>query len=151
MDDIIVFREDGKYIVSRVQEKAFFGKNILHIDVWKKGDERKIYHAIYRDPVSGKNYVKRFAVKAITREREYDVTNGAKGASLVYFSVHPNSESEIVSILLSPNCRAKNKAFDFDFAELAIKNRSAQGNVLTKYPIRKTKQKEIGASTLGGR
>ena len=109
LDDIIVFREDGKYLVTRVQEKAFVGKNILHIDTWQKGDERKIYHAIYRDPVTGKNYVKRFAVKAITRDREYDVTNGNKGAKLVYFEVHPNSESEVVTVSLSPSCRAKRK------------------------------------------
>jgi len=151
LDDIIVFREDGKYLVTRVQDKAFVGKNILHVDVWKKGDDRKIYHAIYRDPVSGKNYVKRFAVTAITRDREYDVTNGNQGAKLVYFSVHPNSESEVVNVQLTPNCRAKNKVFDFDFGELAIKSRTAQGNVLTKYPIRKVKQTEIGSATLGGR
>jgi topoisomerase IV subunit A len=151
LDDIIVFREDGKYLVTRVQDKAFVGKNILHVDVWKKGDDRKIYHAIYRDPVSGKNYIKRFAVTAITRDREYDVTNGNKGAKLVYFTVHPNSESEVVNVQLTPNCRAKNKVFDFDFGELAIKSRTAQGNVLTKYPIRKVKQTEIGSATLGGR
>ena len=151
LDDIIIFREDGKYLVTRVQDKAFVGKNILHVDVWKKGDDRKIYHAIYRDPVSGKNYIKRFAVTAITRDREYDVTNGNQGAKLVYFSVHPNSESEVVNVQLTPNCRAKNKVFDFDFGELAIKSRTAQGNVLTKYPIRKVKQTEIGSATLGGR
>ena len=151
LDDIIVFREDGKYLVTRVQDKAFVGKNILHVDVWKKGDDRKIYHAIYRDPVSAKNYIKRFAVTAITRDREYDVTNGNQGAKLVYFSVHPNSESEVVNVQLTPNCRAKQKVFDFDFGELAIKSRTAQGNVLTKYPIRKVKQTEIGSATLGGR
>jgi len=151
LDDIIVFREDGKYRVSRVQDKAFVGKGIIHVDVWKKGDDRKIYHAIYRDPVTGKNYIKRFAVTAITRDRDYDVTNGNPGAKLVYFEVHPNSESEVVTVHLSPNCRAKNKVFDFDFGELAIKSRTAQGNVLTKYPIRKVKQKEIGSATLGGR
>ncbi len=151
LDDIIVFREDGKYLVTRVQDKAFVGKNIIHVDTWHKGDERKIYHAIYRDPVTGKNYVKRFAVKAITRDREYDVTNGNTGAKLVYFEVHPNSEAEVVTVNLSPNCRAKKKVFDFDFGDLAIKSRTAQGNVLTKYPIRKVKQKEIGSATLGGR
>ena len=151
IDDIIVFRADGKYLVSRVQEKAFVGKKILHVDVWKKGNERKIYHAIYRDPTSAKNYVKRFAVTAITRDREYEVTNGAKGAKLLYFTTHDNSQEETVTIYLTQNCRAKKKVFDFDFGELAIKGRSSQGNVLTKYPIRKIVQKSIGGSTLGGR
>ncbi|MEM7369231.1 MAG: DNA gyrase/topoisomerase IV subunit A [Bacteroidota bacterium] len=151
IDDIIIFRADGKYLVSRVQDKAFVGKKILHVDVWKKGNERKVYHAIYRDPTSAKNYIKRFAVTAITRDREYDVTNGAKGAKLLYFSAHDNSQEETVSIYLTQNCRAKKKVFDFNFGELAIKGRSSQGNVLTKYPIRKISQKSIGASTLGGR
>ncbi|MDX2249934.1 MAG: DNA gyrase/topoisomerase IV subunit A [Bacteroidia bacterium] len=151
IDDIIVFRADGKFIVTRAQEKAFVGKNIIHADVWQKGNERKIYHAIYRDPDSGKNFVKRFAVTAITRDREYDVTNGAEGSKLLYFEAHPNSEAEVVTVQLTPNCRAKIKTFDFDFGELAIKGRSSQGNVLTKYPIRKITQKEIGAATLGGR
>ena len=151
LDDVIIFRADGKYLVTKVQEKAFVGKKILHVDVWKKGNERKIYHAIYRDPVSGKNYVKRFAVTAITRDREYDVTNGSKGAKLLYFTVHRNSEAETVTIYLTQSCRAKVKTFDYDFGELAIKGRSSQGNVLSKYPIRKITQKSIGAATLGGR
>ncbi len=150
LDDIIVFRKDGKYLVTKVQDKSFVGKDILHVDVWEKGNERKIYHAIYRDPVDKRNYVKRFAVKAITRDREYDVTKGNPGSKLLYFAVHLNSEEEVVTILLTQNCRAKNKEFDFDFGELAIKGRNSQGNVLTKYPIRKITQKSIGSSTLGG-
>ncbi len=151
IDDVIIFRKDGKYMVSRVQEKAFLGKNILHVDVWKKGNDRKVYHAVYADPDSGKNYAKRFAVTAITRDREYDVTNGAKGAKLIYFSVHKNSEAEQIHIQLTQNCRAKKKEFDFDFGEMAIKGRTSQGNVVTKYPIRKVVQKSVGSSTLGGR
>lgn len=151
LDDVIVFRKDGKYKVVQIQEKLFVGKDILHVDVWKKGNDRKIYHGIYRDPASGKNFVKRFAVKAITRDREYDVTNGEKGAKLIYFSVHRNSEAEVVTIQLTQSCRAKIKVFDFDFGELAIKGRNSQGNVLTKYPIRRITQKSVGASTLGGR
>jgi len=150
LDDIIVFRKDGKYIVSKVQEKAFLGKDIIYVDVWEKGNERKIYHAIYRDPKDKRNYVKRFAVKAITRDREYDLTKGSEGSKVLYFTVHPNSEEEVVSIYLTQNCRAKIKQFDFDFGELAIKGRSSQGNVLTKYPIRKIEQKAIGSATLGG-
>ena len=151
IDDVIVFRGDGKYLVTRVQDKAFVGKDIIHVDVWKKGNERKIYHAIYRDPKEGKNYVKRFAVKAITRDREYDITKGNKGSKLLYFEVHPNSEAEVVTVSLTQSCRAKIKVFDFDFGELAIKGRASQGNVLTKYPVRKIVQKSVGASTLGGR
>ncbi|MEL6134270.1 MAG: DNA gyrase/topoisomerase IV subunit A, partial [Bacteroidota bacterium] len=151
LDDVIVFRRDGKYAVTRVQEKAFVGKDIIHVDVWKKGEDRKIYHAIYRDPKSGKNYVKRFAVKAITRDRDYDVTTGDKGAKLLYFEVHPNSEAEIVTVYLTQNCRAKIKVFDFDFADLSIKGRNSLGNVLTKYPVRRITQKKVGSSTLGGR
>lgn len=151
IDDIIAFRKDGKYSVVRVSEKAFLGKNIIHIDVWRKGDERKVYHAIYRDPTSGKNYIKRFAVTAITRDRDYDVTNGAKGAKLLYFEAHQNSESELIEVKLSQGCRAKKKVFEFDFAELAIKGRSSQGNVLTKYPVQSIRQLSLGSSTLGGR
>ncbi|MEO0898240.1 MAG: DNA gyrase/topoisomerase IV subunit A [Bacteroidota bacterium] len=151
MDDVIVFMRSGKYKVFRVQDKTFVGKDIIHIDVWKKGQERKIYHAVYRDPKSGNNYVKRFAVTAITRDREYDVTTGESGAKLIYFSVHENSEAEVITVNLSQSCRAKNKIFDFDFAELAIKGRASRGNVLTKYPIRRIKQKTIGSATLGGR
>ena len=150
IDDIIVFMENGKYMVSRVSDKAFFGKNIIHVDVWKKGNERMVYHAIYRNPEQGKNFVKRFAVTAITRDREYDVTSGTKGSKLLYFNVHQNSESEVVTVHLTQNCRAKNKVFDFDFATLAIKGRSSKGNVLTKYPVRKVVHTALGSSTLGG-
>ncbi|MEM6347512.1 MAG: DNA gyrase/topoisomerase IV subunit A, partial [Bacteroidota bacterium] len=151
IDDVIVFRGDGKYLVTRVSDKAFVGKDIIHVDVWKKGDERKVYHAVYRDPKEGKNYIKRFAVTAITRDREYDVTKGNKNSKLIYFTAHPNSEEETISVYLTANCRAKKKEFEFDFGSLAIKGRASQGNVLTKYPIRKIVQKEIGSSTLGGR
>lgn len=151
IDDVIVFLADGKYMVTRIQEKAFVGKNILHVDVWKKGNERKVYHAIYRDPAQGKNYIKRFSVTAITRDRMYDVTKGSKGSKLLYFEAHYNSEAEVVTVNLTQSCRAKKKEFDFDFADLAIKGRSSQGNVLTKYPIRKVTQKSVGSSTLGGR
>lgn len=151
LDDVIVFRKDGKYMVNKVQDKAFMGKNIIHVDVWRKGQERKVYHAVYRDPVTGRNYAKRFSVTAITRDREYDVTNGNNGAKLLYFEAHQNSESELLHVKLSQGCRAKKKVFDFDFGELAIKGRSSQGNVLTKYPIQSIKQKSVGSSTLGGR
>lgn len=151
MDDIIVFLADGKYKISKVSEKAFFGKEIIHLGVWKKNDERMVYHAIYRDAETGNNYAKRFTVTAITRDREYDMTKGTKGSRLLYFSHNPNGETEIVGIFLTQGCKAKIKNFDYDFSEIAIKGRESQGNIATKYPIRKIVRKSVGASTLGGR
>lgn len=151
IDNVIVFKKDGKFLVTKVADKTFVGKNIIHIDVWHKGDERKIYHAVYHDPPSGKTYVKRFAVKAITYNREYDVTRGHKGSKLLYFSVHANSEAETIKVTLTPGAKAKNKTFEYNFADLAIKGRGVKGNELTKYPVRKIIQKSVGSSTLGGR
>jgi topoisomerase-4 subunit A len=149
IDDIIVFRKDGVMIVSKIEDKKFVGKDIIHIAVWKKGDDRTIYHMIYANLTDGKNYVKRFAVTSITRDKEYQLTKSDK-AKMVYFSFHPNSEEEVVSVQLSANAKARQKQFDYDFAELAIKGRNSAGNVITKYPIRKVEQKSLGASTLGG-
>lgn len=149
IDDIIVLRKDGAMIVSKIEDKKFVGKDIVHIAVWKKGDDRTIYHMIYANLADGKNYVKRFAVTSITRDKEYQLTKSDK-AKVVYFSVHPNSEEEIVSVQLSANAKARQKQFDYDFAELAIKGRNSAGNVITKYPIRKVEQKSLGVSTLGG-
>ncbi len=151
IDDIIAFRKDGKYIVSKVSSKAFFGKNIIHVDVWKKGEERMVYNAIYTNGKTGVTYAKRFAVTAITRDRENDVTKGDPGSKLLYFTANPNSESEVISVYLSPRAKARKKLFDFDFAEIAIKGRNSQGNIVTKYPIAKIMQRSVGASTLGGR
>ena len=149
IDDIIVFRKDGAMIVSKIEDKKFVGKDILHVAVWKKGDDRTIYHMIYASLGDGKNYVKRFAVTSITRDKEYQLTKSDK-AKMVYFSVHPNSEEEVVSVQLSANAKARQKQFDYDFGELAIKGRNSSGNVITKYPIRKVEQKSLGVSTLGG-
>lgn len=151
MDDIIVFLADGKYKISKVSEKAFFGKDIIRAEVWRKNNERMVYHAIYRDAETGNNYAKRFNVTAITRDREYDITKGTKGSKLLYFSGNPNGESEVVGIFLTQGCKAKIKTFDFDFGTLAIKGRDSQGNIATKYPIRKIVRKSVGASSLGGR
>ncbi|MFN0201298.1 MAG: DNA gyrase/topoisomerase IV subunit A, partial [Bacteroidia bacterium] len=151
IDDIIVFLADGKWKVVKVSEKAFVGKDILHIDVWKKNNERMVYHAAYRDAETGVNYVKRFSVTAIIRDKEYDITRGTKGSKLLYFSANPNGETEIIGVLLSQNCTAKNKSMEFDFSTLGIKGRDAMGNQLTKYPIRKIVRKSVGASSLGGR
>lgn len=149
IDDIIIFRKDGKFMVSRIESKKFVGKNVIHVDVWKKGDERTTYNMAYLDAGSGRTYVKRFNVSAITRDREYDLTKGTKGSKTTYFTANPNGESEIIQVQLTQASSAKIKQFDFDFGELAIKGRGANGNILTKYPVRKITQKEVGQSTLG--
>ncbi len=149
IDDIIAFRRDGKFMVSRIAEKVFMGKNIIHVDVFKKGDERTTYHMIYLDGASGKSYAKRFNVTSITRDKEYDLTKGDKESKVLYFSVHPNGEAERVELQLTPGSKARNKIFDFYFEELAIKGRNAGGNIVTRYPVRKVTQVEVGKSTLG--
>ncbi|MEO6131945.1 MAG: DNA gyrase/topoisomerase IV subunit A [Saprospiraceae bacterium] len=149
IDDIIAFRKDGKFMVSKIAEKVFMGKNIIHVDVFKRGDERTTYHLIYVDGASGKSYAKRFNVTSITRDKEYDLTKGDKESKVLYFSVQPNGESERVEIQLTPGSKARNKVFDFYFEELAIKGRSAAGNIVTRYPVRKVSQVEVGKSTLG--
>ncbi len=151
IDDIIVFRRDGKFLVSRVSEKAFVGKDIVHVAVWKKNEERLVYNMIYFDAKSGKSYAKRFNVTSIIRDKEYDLTRGAQGSKLLYLTANPNSESEVVTVHLNPACRARKKTFDFDFSQLSIKGRGSQGNTVTKWPVRKVSQKEVGASSLGGR
>ena len=148
IDNIIVFRKDGKFKVVKISEKTFVGKNIIHVAVWKKGDDRTTYNMIYTDGKTGKTMVKRFNVTAITRDKDYDMTKGTPSSKLHYFTANPNGEAEIVGIQLTPGCRAKKKMFDYDFAELAIKGRGSQGNLLTKYPIRKITLKEAGKSTL---
>lgn len=149
IDDIIVFLKDGKYKVTKIDDKTFVGKNIIHVAVWKKGDERTTYNAIYSDGKTGKTFVKRFNVKATTRDREYDITQGNPHSKLLYFTANPNGESEVVKVQLTQSCSAKIKSFEYDFAELAIKGRGSRGNVLTKYPVYKVKQESVGKSTLG--
>ncbi|RMF32133.1 MAG: DNA gyrase/topoisomerase IV subunit A, partial [Bacteroidetes bacterium] len=149
IDDIIVFLKDGKFKVVKIADKVFVGKDILHAAVWKKGDDRTTYNLLYVDGKKGLTRAKRFHVTAVTRDREYDLTTGTPNSRVLYFSANPNGEAEIVTIQLSPNCKARNKVFDFDFGELAIKGRSSQGNIVTKYPVRKVTLKEVGQSTLG--
>ncbi len=149
IDDIIAFRKDGVFKVVRNAEKVFIGKDVLHAAVWKKGDDRTTYNLIYVDSKSGRAMAKRFNVTAITRDKDYDLTKGAEGSKILYFTANPNGESEVVNIQLSQGCKAKKKIFDFDFGEIAIKGRSSQGNIVTKYPIRKITQLEVGKSTLG--
>lgn len=150
IDDIIVIRSDGKMIVSKIEDKKFVGKDILYVSVWKKGDERKVYNAVYVDGGSKRTYVKRFNVTGITRDKEYDITKGTKGSKVLYVTGNPNGEAEIINIQLSQGSTAKKKIFDFDFSTIEIKGRGAQGNILTKYPVRKVTLKVAGVSTLGG-
>ncbi len=150
IDDVIVFRRDGKCMVVKVQDKVFVGKDILYCSVFKKNDERKIYNLIYHDAKSGISMAKRFAVTGVTRDKEYDLTLGNPKSKLLYFTANDNGEAEVVTVNLTAQSSAKVKQFDFDFASIGVKNRSAQGNILTKYPVRKITQKTAGTSTLGG-
>ncbi len=151
LDEIIVFREDGKFNVSKVAEKTFVGKGILHAQVFKKNDERTVYNMIYRDGESGTSYIKRFSVLGVTREKEYDLTKGTKGSKTLYFTPNPNGEAEIVNVQLKPHSKLKKLQFDIDFAEHVIKGRSSMGNIVTKYPVKKVVLKSKGVSTLSGR
>ncbi len=150
IDDIIVFRRDGKMLVSKVQEKAFMGKDIIHVDVFRKNDERRIYNLIYLDGKTKTSYAKRFPVTGITRDKEYDLTQGTTNSRILYFSANPSGEAEIVAVTLSPLSHARKLSFDFDFSTLAIKGRSVQGNILSKYLVKTIKLKQKGVSTLGG-
>jgi len=150
LDDVIVFRKDGVCVVSKIQDKGFVGKDILHVAIYRKGDERMVYNLIYLDGTSGKTMVKRFQVLAVTRDREYDLTKGTKGSKVLYLTANPNGEAEIVTVYLTQGAKARIKVFDFDFSTIEIKGRNAGGNILTKYPIRKIQHKMDGVSTLGG-
>lgn len=150
LDDVIVIRKDGVCVVTRIQEKGFVGKDILHVAVFRKGDERMVYNLIYLDGGSGKAMVKRFQVLAVTRDREYDLTKGTKGSKTFYLTANPNGEAEIVTVYLTQGAKARVKVFDFDFSTIEIKGRAAGGNILTKYPVRKIQLKMEGVSTLGG-
>lgn len=152
LDDIIAFTKSGKMKVVRVADKTFIGKDILHVAVFRKNDERTTYNMIYTDGKSGMSYAKRFNVTAVTRDKEYDLTKGEDSKTRVnYLSVNPNGEAEVVHIKLSPSSTAKKKEFDFYFEQLEIKGRSVLGNQVTKYPIRSVTFKEAGKATLSGR
>ena len=151
IDDIIIFYKDGKYKIVRVADKIFVGKNILHVAVFKKNDKRTIYNVVYRDGKLGKYYMKRFNVTSITRDREYDLTMGAPGSRVVYFTANPNGEAEIIKVTLDPAPRLKNIFKEKDFSEVAIKGRSARGVVMTRFNVHRISLKSHGHSTLGGR
>ena len=151
IDDIIIFYKDGKYKVVRVSEKMFIGKNVLYINVFKKNDTRTIYNVIYRDGKDGLHYIKRFAVTGVTRDKEYDLTQGKPGSRVVWFTANPNGEAEILKITFKPKPRLKCLFIDKDFSDIAIKGRQSRGNIVTKNEIHKISLKEKGGSTLGGR
>ncbi|WP_462264860.1 DNA gyrase/topoisomerase IV subunit A [Mucilaginibacter sp.] len=151
IDDIIVFRGDGRCIITRMQDKIFVGKDIIHVAVFKKNDERTVYNLIYKDGESGTAFIKRFSVLGITRDKEYDLTKGTKGSRVLYFSANPNGEAELVNVQLRAHSKLKKLQFDEDFAAIAIKGRSSIGNVVTKYPVKKVVFKSKGVSTLAGR
>lgn len=151
LDEIIVFLKDGKYLITKVSEKAFIGKNILHIAVFKRNDERTIYNVVYRDGKSGNAMVKRFPVTSITRDKEYDLTAGTPKSRVLYFSHNPNGEAETIKVYLKPRPKLRKLVIEFDFKDLAIRSRNSKGNILTKHDIHKINLKEKGVSTLGGR
>ncbi|GHT39874.1 DNA topoisomerase IV subunit A [Bacteroidia bacterium] len=151
IDDIIVFFKDGKYKIVKISEKMFVGKNILYLNVFKRNDNRTIYNVVYRDGKAGFNYIKRFSVTGITRDKDYDVTQGTSGSRVLYFSANPNGEAETIKVILKPKPRQKLLVFDKDFSDVVIKGRASMGNILTKADIHKISLKTKGGSTLGGR
>ncbi len=148
IDDIIVFRKDGKMMVTKVDAKNFVGKDIIHVAVFKKKDRRTVYNFIYKDGNRGPSYMKRFTVTGITRDKEYDLTNGSKGSEVYYFSANPNGEAEVVTINLRSVGSIKKLKWDIDFADLAIKGRDVRGNTITKFAIKSIDFKSEGVSTL---
>ncbi len=151
IDDVIVFRKDGTYFISKVSDKAFIGKNVQYLSVFKKNDKRTIYNVVYRDGKAGIYYMKRFAVTGVTRDKEYDLTKGTPGSKILYFSANPNGEAEVLKVTLKPKARLKRMMYEVDMGELAIKGRASMGNILSKYEVHKIVLKEKGLSTLGGR
>ena len=151
IDDIIIFYKDGKFKVTKVADKIYVGKNILYLNVFKKGDTRTIYNVLYQDGRGGTTYMKRFAVTGITRDKEYDVTQGKPGSKIVWFTANPNGEAEVLRITLKPKFRLKILQFDVNLADLAIKGKQARGNIVTKNEVHRISLKEAGQSTLGDR
>jgi topoisomerase-4 subunit A len=151
LDDIIIFYKDGKYKVIRVAEKIFVGKNVLYLNVFKKNDSRTIYNVVYRDGKKGNCFIKRFNVTSMTRDKEYDLTQGTPGSKVMYFTANPNGEAEIIKVTLDPNPKLKKIFLDKDFSEVIIKGRASKGNLLTKYSVHRIGLKSHGHSTLGGR
>lgn len=151
IDEVIVFKKDGTYYVTKVADKIFVGKDVLHVNVFKKNDRRTIYNVAYRDGRYGVTYVKRFNVTGVTRDKEYNLTKGTSGSRVLYFSANSNGEAEIIKVCLKPKPALKKLVFEYDFADLAIKGRDSQGNILSKNDVHKISVVQKGVSTLGGR
>ena len=151
IDDVIIFYKNGTYKIIKVSEKLFVGKDILYVNIFKRNDNRTIYNVVYRDGATNRSFIKRFAVTGITRDKDYDVTQGTAHSNVLYFSVNPNGEAETVKIVLKPKLRQKVTTFEKDFSEIMIKGRNSMGNLLTKADIHKIILKQKGTSTLGGR
>ena len=149
IDDVIVFTKDGRYVITKVSDKAFFDKNIYYIGVFKRNDERTIYNVLYRDGKNGPILMKRCAIKGITRDKEYDITKGTPRSEILYMTVNPNGEAEVLKVYFKPRPRLKKVIVDLDFSTLAIKGRQSQGNLFSRYGIHKIVMKERGTSTLG--
>ena len=148
IDDVIVFTQDGKMMVTKVGAKTFIGKDIIHVAVFKKKDTRTIYNMIYRDGARGASYVKRFSVTSITRDKAYDLTKGTKSTKVIYFTANPNGEAELVTVLLRQTGSIKKLKFDLDFTDMIVKGRGSRGNIVTKYSVKRIELKEKGLSTL---
>jgi topoisomerase-4 subunit A len=151
IDDIIVIRKDGGYLITKVDDKVFVGNDIIYAQVFLKNDERTIYNIVYQDGKDGPMYVKRCAITGLTRDKEYNLTRGTTGSKIIYFSANPNGEAEVIRVHHKPKARLKKLIFEFDFGQLAIKGKSSMGNILTKNAVHKIALKEKGLSTLGGR
>jgi topoisomerase-4 subunit A len=150
IDDVIVIRSDGKYLITKVSEKAFVGKDIMYASVFRKNDARTIYNVVYRDGLNGAIFAKRCALTGLTRDKEYDLARGENGSKILHLTVNPNGEAEIIKITLKPRPRLRNLHFDYDFSQLAIKGKNSMGNILTRYAIHRIELKEKMGSTLGG-
>lgn len=151
IDDIILIHKDGKYKVVKVENKMYVGKDLIHVNVFRKNDKRTVYNVAYRDGKTGFNYLKRFAITGVSRDKDYDITQGTPGSKILYFSANSNAEAETIHVVLKPRLRLKVASFDRDFGEIGIKGRQSMGNLLTKNDVQKISLKQRGSSTLGGR
>ena len=150
-DEIIAFRRNGTYLITKVENKKFIGKNIVYAGLWKKNDRHMVYNVVYLNKKDKKTYIKRFSIDSILKDKEYPISKNVQEGQILYITGNPNSESEVIKINLHFKCNAKKKEFEYDFNQIAIKNRLSKGNILTKYPVRKIVQSQIGKSTFGGK
>jgi topoisomerase-4 subunit A len=151
MSEVIVIRKDGVYKVTKVEEKAFFGKDLLYVGLFVRNDERTIYNVIYREGKTSVYYAKRFAITSVTRDKEYDITTGAEGSKIVWFTANHNGEAETVRIQLRPRAKLKKTSYEYDFSALAIKGKASRGNLVSKYQVQKITLKSAGVSTIAGK